>query len=158
MGEIDMALNGLGKYAFKPDQIIYASCLKMDSHVKFADECGIGLTVADSEEELKKLARLGSKMAVLIRINVDDKNAPMCGFSKKFGAKTTDAPQLLELAKNLGTQVKGVCFHVGSPCGNAQDYVDAIRDARYVFDAAKSLKMPDLKILDLGGGFPGSDE
>ena len=54
--------------------------------------------------------------------------------------------------------MKGVSFHVGSGCGDPQAYVTALRDARSVFDAAEALGMPALQIVDLGGGFPGSDE
>ena len=156
-GEIDLVLNGLDDFCVKPDQIVYANPQKMDSHIMFADESRVGLTVIDGEDELIKMARLGSKMAVLIRIATDDKDS-VCRFSKKFGAKPSDAPKLLKVAKSLGIEVKGVSFHVGSGCGDPQAYVTAISDARAIFDAAKDLNLPALKIVDLGGGFPGSDD
>lgn len=131
----------------------------MDKHLEFALTSHVGLTVIDGEDELFKLARLGAsgKMSVLIRLATDDKDS-VCRFSKKFGAQPSDAPKLLEIAKSLGIDVRGVSFHVGSGCGDAQAYVTALRDARAVFDAAKALEMPDMKIVDLGGGFPGSDD
>lgn len=156
-GEIDLVLNGLDDFSVKPEQIVYANPQKMDSHILFADECRVGLTVIDGEDELHKMARLESKMAVLIRIATDDKDS-VCRFSKKFGAKPSDAPKLLKLAKELGIEVRGVSFHVGSGCGDPQAYVTALSDARSIFDEAKRLNMPALKIVDLGGGFPGSDE
>lgn len=156
-GEIDLVLNHLEDFCVKPDQIVYANPQKMDSHILFADESRVGLTVIDGEDELRKMARLDSKMAVLIRIATDDKDS-VCRFSKKFGCKPSDAPKLLEVAKSLGIEVRGVSFHVGSGCGDPQAYVTAINDARVIFDAAKVLEMPALKIVDLGGGFPGSDE
>lgn len=156
-GEIDLVLNGLDDFSVKPDQIVYANPQKMDSHIMFADESRVGLTVIDGEDELHKMARLGSKMAVLIRLATDDKDS-VCRFSKKFGAKPSDAPKLLQLAKTLGIEVRGVSFHVGSGCGDPQAYVTAISDARAVFNAARDLNMPALKMVDLGGGFPGSDE
>lgn len=85
-GEMELALNGLGNYCFKPEQIVYSHALKMDAHIQFADQNGLSLTVVDCEEELQKLSRLGSKMDVLIRIAIADHNA-LCSFTKKFGAK-----------------------------------------------------------------------
>lgn len=129
----------------------------MDNHIRFADNNGVCLTVVDGEDELHKMARLGSKMSVLIRLATDDKDS-VCRFSKKFGCIPENAPKLLALAKKLGVDVKGISFHVGSGCGDAQAYVTALRDARTVFDAAIAMGMPSLKIVDIGGGFPGSDE
>ena len=155
-GEIDLVLNHLGDFCATPDQIVYANPQKMISHIKFADESRVGLTVVDGEDELHKMARVNSKMSVLIRLTTDDKDS-VCRFSKKFGCPPANAPKLLETAKALGIEVKGISFHVGSGCGDAQAYVTALRDARSVFDAAIALDMPALKIVDIGGGFPGSD-
>lgn len=129
----------------------------MESHIKFADSHHIGVTVVDGTDELDKMARVGSNMAVLIRLATDDKDS-VCQFSKKFGCKPENAPKLLEHAKKLGIEVRGVSFHVGSGCGDAQAYITALKDARSVFDAAETLGMPSLKVVDIGGGFPGSDE
>lgn len=110
----------------------------MDSHIKYADNHRVGVTVVDGEDELFKMAKLGSKMSVLIRLATDDKDS-VCQFSKKFGCQPENAPKLLALAKELGIEVKGVSFHVGSGCGDANAYITALRDSRAVFDAAKSL-------------------
>lgn len=96
-------------------------------------------------------------MSVLIRLTTDDKDS-VCRFSKKFGCPVANAPNLLKIAKSLGINVKGVSFHVGSGCGDPQAYVTALGDARAVFDAAQELDMPRCQTVDLGGGFPGSDE
>ena len=158
-GEIDLVLNGLGDFCVAPNQIVYANPQKMDKHLEFALNSRVGLTVIDGEDELFKMAKLGcpGKMSVLIRIATDDKDS-VCRFSKKFGCFPKDAPRLLEIAKSLGIDVKGVSFHVGSGCGDAQAYVTALKDTRAIFDAAQALDMPALKIVDLGGGFPGSDD
>lgn len=156
-GEIDLVLNGLGEYCVTPDQIVYANPQKMEKHIQLADYARVRLCTVDCEDELKKMARLGSKMSVLIRLATEDA-ASMHSFSKKFGCHPANAPKLLARAQALGIDVKGVSFHVGSGCGDPQAYVTAIRDARAVFDTALALDMPALKIVDIGGGFPGSDE
>lgn len=158
-GEIDLVLNGLGEFNVSPSQIVYANPAKMDKHLQFAMNHRVGLTVIDGEDELYKMAALKAqdKLAVLIRITTDDKDS-VCKFSKKFGCPAGDAPNLLKIAKELGISVKGVSFHVGSGCGDPQAYVTALEDARAVFDAAEKLDMPKCSVVDIGGGFPGSDE
>lgn len=48
-------------------------------------------------------------------------------------------------------------FHVGSGCGDVSAYDTAIGDAMSVFRLAEELQMPSLYLIDIGGGFPGSD-
>ena len=52
-----------------------------------------------------------------------------------------------------GCQAEGVSFHVGSQCTNPQNYVQALHLAAGIFAEAK-LRGFDLKLLDIGGGFP----
>ena len=49
--------------------------------------------------------------------------------------------------------VEGLSFHVGSPCTNPQNYIQALHLCAGVFAEAKSRGF-DLKLLDIGGGFP----
>lgn len=46
-------------------------------------------------------------------------------------------------------------FHVGSGSRDPQTFVQAISDARYVFDMGAELGF-NIHLLDIGGGFPGS--
>lgn len=61
---------------------------------------------------------------------------------------------MLRLACQLGIDVVGVSFHVGSGCRNPPVFRKAIRSAREVFDYAKTLGYT-MTLLDLGGGYPG---
>lgn len=73
----------------------------------------------------------------------------------KFGCDhLTEAPKLLHTAKELGLNVIGVSFHVGSGCSNPPIFRLAISYARQVFDYATTLGY-DFNLLDIGGGFPG---
>ena len=47
-------------------------------------------------------------------------------------------------------------FHVGSGCYDAKAFRNAVKDARYVFDLAGQFGY-DMTILDVGGGFPGTE-
>lgn len=57
---------------------------------------------------------------------------------------------------SLGLNLVGVSFHVGSGCGSAEPFADAVERAKQVFtkSEAKGFK---LSLLDVGGGFPGHD-
>lgn len=58
--------------------------------------------------------------------------------NKKFGAGLNTTGRLLERAAELGLEVVGVSFHVGSQCTQSLAFRQAIRDARHVFDIAVS--------------------
>jgi ornithine decarboxylase len=60
---------------------------------------------------------------------------------------------LLTRAAQLGLQVRGLSFHVGSQCLSPDDFVSALEEARQVFDQASAAGLP-LEVLDIGGGIP----
>jgi len=60
--------------------------------------------------------------------------------------------ELLALAKELGLNVVGVSFHVGSGASDPLAFLKAVQDARKVFDYAEYHGFR-LHTLDVGGGF-----
>lgn len=168
MGEIDLVLNGLGEeLSFKArgiqhDKIVYANPSKFKHHAEFATTNGVRRTVFDGEDELYKLAKVndslpeGKKMELLLRITTDDEKS-VCSFSNKFGCPVAEGPALLEIAQELGLNVVGVSFHVGSGCGDPGAYSTAFDHAARLFKAADSLGMPKMTMVDCGGGFPGDN-
>lgn len=74
---------------------------------------------------------------LLLRIAVEDSSSSY-RLSLKFGAGPDTAGQLLERAAELGLEVVGVSFHVGSKCSQSSAFRQAIADARRVFDTAVS--------------------
>lgn len=109
------------------DKIVYANPQKMKSHIEFAAKNNVNRTVFDGEDELYKLAEInktlpdGEKLELLLRIATDDEKS-VCSFSNKFGCPPPQAPELLEIAKELDLNVVGVSFHVGSGCGDPSAY------------------------------------
>lgn len=93
-------------------------------------------------------------MELLLRLTTDDKSS-VCRFSKKFGCPVAEAPNLLRIAKDLGLNIAGVSFHVGSGCGDPAAYTTAIEHARIVFEEGARLGFTGMHIVDIGGGFPG---
>ena len=138
-----------------PSRILYANPVKQPSHVRYAAEAGVPLTVFDGEAELHKMARLAPSTSLLLRVAVDDSQA-QCVLSNKYGAPPADAERLLTVAYGLGLAVGGVSFHVGSGSGSADAFSDAVARAAAVFTIAERLGHP-MTILDIGGGFPGVD-
>jgi len=78
----------------------------------------------------------------------------LCRLSLKFGAALDTAEELLSCAKELGLNVVGVSFHVGSGASDPLAFWKAVKDARLVFDQA-SFHGFKMHTLDVGGGFCG---
>ncbi|KTG03761.1 hypothetical protein cypCar_00016133, partial [Cyprinus carpio] len=76
--------------------------------------------------------------------------------SLTIGCSLKGCRHLLEMAKELSVNVVGVTFQVPASCRDPQAYTHALSDARCIFDMAKELGF-DMKILDIGGGFSGSE-
>lgn len=139
-----------------PSRIIYANPCKQASQIKYASAHGVQMMTFDSEVELLKVARCHDNAKLVLRIATDDSNS-VCRLSMKFGAPLKSCQGLLARAKELGLDVVGVSFHVGSGCRDPSTYTQAILDARCVFDMAEELGY-EMNLLDIGGGFPGSDD
>ncbi|XP_048830516.1 ornithine decarboxylase isoform X2 [Brienomyrus brachyistius] len=137
-------------------RIIYANPCKQVSQIKYAASHGVQMMTFDSEVELMKVARCHHNAKLVLRIATDDSKAK-CRLSVKFGASLKTSRELLERAKELGLDIIGVSFHVGSGCTDPETYTQAISDARCVFDMGAELGF-NMTLLDIGGGFPGSED
>jgi len=134
--------------------ILYANPCKAVSHLTEAVCRGVTLMTFDNATEVIKCASVSKHIQLILRIITDDRGS-VCRFSTKFGAPRNKWRPLLALAKNHGLEVVGVSFHVGSGCHDASKYELALNDAREIFDMAEREFGFDMKILDIGGGFPG---
>ena len=152
----DCASNGeisqiLGVGGIDPSRIIFANPCKAISFVRNAAKMGIDMMTFDNADELYKIARAHPGAKLVIRILTDDSKS-LCAFGIKFGAPLGTVPGLLAKAKELGLDVIGVSFHVGSGCYDPSVYSDAISRARSVFEMGKQVGYT-FNLLDLGGGF-----
>lgn len=138
-----------------PEKIIYANPTKMKSHIAFAKSNAVDLMTFDNKEELFKISEVFPKARVVLRIITDDSNS-LCRFSTKFGAPIEDCPELIRYAKELDLDLVGISFHVGSGCLSVASFESSIRNAFYLFKMAEEIGF-NLHLLDLGGGWPGSD-
>ncbi|KAH3847753.1 hypothetical protein DPMN_090084 [Dreissena polymorpha] len=91
---------------------------------------------------------------LVLRISPQSNFKVLCDLGIKFGVNPEKAINLLRAAKNLGLDIIGVSFHVGSGCQEPEAFASAIQQARMVFDQGRDLGF-NMTLLDIGGGFPG---
>ncbi|KJH51515.1 Pyridoxal-dependent decarboxylase, pyridoxal binding domain protein [Dictyocaulus viviparus] len=149
--EIDIVMD----MGVDPYRIIYANPCKTRSFITHAKERNVTMMTFDNAEELVKIANLHPDAELILRIAVSDKTAT-CPLNLKFGADpVTLAPQLLIEAKQLHLNVIGISFHVGSGCNDPSTFREALSHARNLCDVGEGLGF-NMKLVDLGGGYPGS--
>jgi len=152
----DVASGNEMKYVLKlgasPSKIIFANTIKTPEDIIFARRRNVKLMTFDNEPELYKLARHYPKAHVLVRIKVANSGSKI-ELSLKFGADQDQAFYLLRKAKALGLTPYGVSFHVGSQATNVENYLQALEVSANLFEQAEKEDI-DLKMMDIGGGFP----
>ncbi|AIF53877.1 type III PLP-dependent enzyme [Pelosinus sp. UFO1] len=152
----DVASDGemqfLTEMGITSERMVYANPVKTANGLKVAKDTGVYKFTFDSESEISKMAKAIPGGTVLLRVRVDNPNA-LVDLNKKFGAHPEDVLPLLELARQQGLDVAGLCFHVGSQSSSADAYMEALEIFRDLFDKAKEAGFA-LRILDIGGGFP----
>jgi len=150
--EIDLAL-ACGGHA---EDIIFAHCCKPMSQIRHAQDVGVPFMTFDNHHELQKIKNTYPDSRLLLRVLPDDSRS-LCQLGKKFGASYDRVESLLETAKSLELNVIGVSFHVGSGCYDAGAFSDAVVVAHKAWMVGVRMGF-DFTMLDVGGGFPGSND
>ncbi|EIM90744.1 ornithine decarboxylase [Stereum hirsutum FP-91666 SS1] len=146
-GEITSVL----KAGIDPSKVIFANPCKATSFIKSAARSGVDMMTFDNFDELFKVARVHPSAKLVLRILTDDSKS-LCRLGLKFGAPLASVPGLLAKARELGLDVIGVSFHVGSGCYDSDAFSDAVMRARQAFDYGKEAGYK-FELLDVGGGF-----
>ena len=133
------------------DKIIYANPIKPIETLRELDQYR-PLVTYDNQEEVKKIAKHAPHAGLALRMRVPNTGS-MVELSSKFGALPGEAVELIEFAHEHDLVVEGLSFHVGSQCTNPQNYIQALHLCAGIFAEAKSRGF-ELKLLDIGGGFP----
>lgn len=149
-GEVDIIVKTL---QLNPDRIIYSNPCKQEYGIRHAKQKKVKLSVFDNVDELIKIARIYPDCELLLRIATEDSGS-QCPLSCKFGASSNAWISLLNRARELKLNVRGVHFHVGSGCSQLSIFTKALHDARTVFNLGTDRGF-NMNILNLGGGFPG---
>jgi len=150
-GEIQMVMD----FGVDPSKLIYANPCKQASHIRYAKSRGVNMMTFDNADELYKIKQLNPDAQMVLRILTDDSKS-LCKLGLKFGASLEIAPSLLRTAQELGINLVGVSFHVGSGCFDANAFGDAVKRASWVMQEAKNYGF-DMSLLDIGGGFPSNN-
>jgi ornithine decarboxylase len=133
------------------DKIIYANPTKPKETLRALDQYK-PLVTYDNLAELKKIKDYAPHAGVVLRLRVPNTGS-MVELSSKFGCDPGEAVDLIHAAFELGLVGEGISFHVGSQCTNFQNFVQAMDISAAVMRESKS-RGHELKILDIGGGFP----
>jgi ornithine decarboxylase len=134
------------------DKIIYANPIKANEALEELDQYK-PLVTYDNLEEILKIKKHAPHAGLALRIKVPNTGA-MVELSSKFGAAPGEAIDLIRAAFDAGLVVEGLSFHVGSQCTNFENYVQALHLAAGIFMEAWGSGFNQVKILDIGGGFP----
>jgi len=133
------------------DKIVYANPVKAKDTLRALDRYK-PLVTFDNRAEILKIRECAPHAGLLVRLRVPNTGS-MVELSSKFGCEPGEAVALVEEAHAAGLVVEGLSFHVGSQCTNFENFVQALNMAAAVMQEARSRGF-DLKILDIGGGFP----
>ncbi len=133
------------------DKIVYANPIKPKETLRELDQYK-PLVTFDNRAELAKIRQYAPHAGLALRLRVPNTGS-MVELSSKFGCDPGEAVDLIEEAFRIGLVVEAVSFHVGSQCINFENYVQALNMAAAVMREAAS-RGREIKILDIGGGFP----
>jgi len=148
-GEMEILLNK----QISGRRTIHTHPIKKDHEIKDALRFGATTFVVDNLEELKKLLPYRSRVGVLLRVSFRSKNA-MVDLSKKFGCNAKEVKEITLASEKIGIHIKGLSFHVGSQCEDANKHVDAIQQCQQLMNELNQSLQQPMATLDIGGGFP----
>jgi ornithine decarboxylase len=133
------------------DKIVYANPIKPRETLQELNEYK-PLVTYDNPDELKKIRAYAPQAGLVLRLRVPNTGS-MVELSSKFGCDPGEALDLILRSFRAGLVVEGISFHVGSQCINDDNFIQALNIAAAVMAEART-HGHEIKILDIGGGFP----
>ena len=156
-GFLDLATTGevqlVERLGVAPERCIHTHPIKRDQDIVNAIKFGVRTFVADNPDEVRKFARYTASAELLLRVSFRSPGA-VCDLSRKFGCDPEDLLGLARLAAELGVEVRGLSFHVGSQAMDSAKHVEALEACTKLIAAARKEKLGAFDTLDIGGGFP----
>ena len=154
---MDLATTGevqlVQRLGIEPNRCIHTHPIKRDQDIRNALEYGVRVFVVDNPDEVRKFVPYVGKAELLLRVSFRSPGA-VCDLSRKFGCDPENAVALARLAAQLGIEVRGLSFHVGSQAADAGKHVEAIEACTKLLAACRKEKLGACDTLDIGGGFP----
>jgi ornithine decarboxylase len=156
-GFLDLATTGevhlVERLGISPERCIHTHPIKREQDIVNAIKFGVRTFVADNPDEVRKFARYTANAGLLLRVSFRSPGA-VCDLSRKFGCDPEDLLGLARLAADLGVEVRGLSFHVGSQAVDSAKHVEALQACAALISAARKEKLGAFDTLDIGGGFP----
>jgi ornithine decarboxylase len=156
-GCLDLATTGevqlVTRLGVDPRRCIHTHPIKRDADIRNALAAGVTTFVVDNPDELRKFTRYRDQSRLLLRVSFRSPGA-VSDLSRKFGCDPEHALDLARLAAQLGIEVLGFSFHVGSQAANALKHVEAVEACAKLLQQARREKLGRFDTLDIGGGFP----
>lgn len=137
-----------------PEHIEYSHPIKPLAHLGRARQSGIRRYTVDGEEEIAKLAATCPGARVLIRMDVDHEGAAW-PLADKFGVSGSEVGPLAARARDLGLDVAGLAFHVGSMQRAPIAYTNALVKSATVLAQVHERHRIRFNEVNVGGGLPG---
>lgn len=147
--EIDRVLD----IGVEPERVSFGNTIKKPEDIAYAYSKGVRMFASDCFNDVHKIAQNAPGSKVFFRVLAEGIGADW-PLSRKFGCYPSMAVDLVMVAARLGLNPIGVSFHVGSQQYYISQWKDPLWDAKSVFDGVSELNGPQLKLVNLGGGFP----
>ena len=156
-GFLDLATTGevqlVERLGVAPERCIHTHPIKREQDILNATKYGVRTFVADNPDEVRKFARHTDKAELLLRVSFRSPGA-VCDLSRKFGCDPEGLLELARAAAEVGIEVRGLSFHVGSQAADSAKHVEALQACTKLIAAARKEKLGAFDTLDIGGGFP----
>lgn len=148
IAELDL----LRKHSVPAHEVFYSNPIKRRDYIEYAARMGVEWFVLDCVEELRKIHEVKPDAKLYLRIDTQNLGSdwPLSG---KFGASLPDARHIIQEARDLGADLAGVTFHVGSQCRNVENWHIGIENAKMVFQLMMDAGL-EPRLLNIGGGYP----
>ncbi len=156
-GFIDVATTGeielVKSLGAKGSQCLHSHPIKRPQDVQAGIDFGIEKFVFENEYELEKLLPFKNKIKLMMRLAFPNQEA-QCDLSSKFGVLPENAFLLAKKAVEMGFELKGLSFHVGSQMKTPKKHLEAIKYCKTLITKLAEENICEIKFLDIGGGFP----
>ena len=146
-------LDQLLRLGISPDRMSFGNTIKKEKDIAYFYEKGVRLFATDSITDLDKISRAAPGSKVFFRLLTDGLGADW-PLSKKFGSHPDLVRQLIKTAIRFGLVPYGLSFHPGSQQRDVGQWSSCLATSSMIFTWAKEDLKVELKMLNMGGGFP----
>jgi ornithine decarboxylase len=147
--ELDKVL----RLGVSPERVSYGNTIKKRADIAYFFEKGVRLYATDSVTDLNNISDAAPGSKVFFRLLTEGLGADW-PLSRKFGSHPDLVRQLIKLAVRLGLVPYGISFHPGSQQRDVGQWSTALTTVGHLFRTAKEEIHVDLKMVNMGGGFP----